>query len=66
MRQIFKGDPETRSADVIAQNIDHVKALFPDAVTEGRIDFDVLRHLLGSEVDEREEKYGLNWHGNSH
>ena len=63
MKQFTANDPETRSADVIAENVDHVKALFPEAVTEGRIDFDVLRHLLGSEVDEREEKYGLNWHG---
>ena len=30
---------------------------------EGRIDFDVLRQLLGDAVEDREEKYGLNWHG---
>ncbi len=63
MRQIANGDPETRSADVIAENVDQLKALFPEAVTEGKIDFDVLRQLLGSEVDERGEKYGLNWYG---
>ena len=27
------------------------------------MDFEVLRQLLGNEIDEREEKYGLNWHG---
>ncbi len=63
MRQIANGDPESRSADVIAENVDQIKALFPEAVTEGKIDFDILRQLLGSEVDEREEKYGLNWYG---
>ena len=39
MRQIANGDPETRSADVIAENVDQLKALFPEAVTEGKIDF---------------------------
>jgi adenine-specific DNA-methyltransferase len=27
------------------------------------VDFEVLKQLLGGTVDEREEKYGLNWHG---
>ena len=27
------------------------------------MDFEVLKQLLGGAVDEREEKYGLNWHG---
>ncbi|EIY5793456.1 site-specific DNA-methyltransferase, partial [Escherichia coli] len=27
------------------------------------IDFDVLKQLLGENVDEKEERYGLNWHG---
>ena len=40
-----------------------MKDLFPEAFTEGRVDFDVLKQLLGGAVDEREEKYGLNWYG---
>ena len=40
-----------------------LKRLFPDAFSEGKIDFDVLKQLLGSEVDDSEERYGLNWHG---
>jgi adenine-specific DNA-methyltransferase len=63
MKKIELNDPETKSADIVAENIDALKALFPDAFTEGRIDFDVLKQLLGGAVDEREEKYGLNWHG---
>jgi adenine-specific DNA-methyltransferase len=54
---------ETRSADILTENIERLKTLFPEAVTEGNIDFEVLKQLLGSMVDEREEKYGLNWHG---
>ena len=69
MKKITINDPETRSADVVAENIEHLKALFPEAFTEGpagqagKIDFEVLRQLLGGAVDERQEKYGLNWHG---
>ena len=63
MKKVTANDPETRSADVVAENLDHLKSLFPEAFTEGKVDFEVLRQLLGGVVDEREEKYGLNWHG---
>ena len=66
MLQITVADPETRSADLVAENIAQLKALFPDAFTEGKVDFDVLRQLLGDAVDDGEEKYGLNWHGKRH
>jgi len=56
-------DAETKSADLIEGNIEQLKRLFPEAFTEGKVDFDVLRQLLGDAVEEREEKYGLNWHG---
>lgn len=63
MDKLKAGDPDTKSADIVAENITALKALFPDAVTDGQIDFDVLKQLLGGTVNEREEKYGLNWHG---
>jgi len=64
MKKLLNGDPQTRSADTIAENLDRLKALFPEAFAEGKIDFDVLRQLLGGAVGkDGEEKYGLNWHG---
>ena len=63
VRLIDKDNAEAHSADLVQANIARLRALFPDAFTEGRIDFEVLKSLLGAEVDEREEKYGLNWHG---
>ena len=63
MQKITVDDPETRSADLVAENIDQLKALFPEVFIEDKVDFQVLKQLLGSAVDEREEKYGLNWHG---
>src|SRR6266508_4774259 len=63
MKRLTTEDTDTKSLDLVAGNIGQLKALFPEAFTEGQVDFDVLRQLLGGAVDEREEKYGLNWHG---
>ena len=63
MKKIGPSAPETHSMDVIEENIQQLKALFPEAFTEGKVDFEVLKQLLGGAVDERDEKYGLNWHG---
>jgi adenine-specific DNA-methyltransferase len=51
------------SLNVVGENIQALKIIFPEAFTEDKLDFDVLRQLLGDAVDESEEKYGLNWHG---
>ena len=68
MRKIEPGDPMTQSADVKAENIDRLKELFPELVTEGpqgtAINVDVLKSLVGdATVTDADEKYGLNWHG---
>ena len=63
MKMLTAQDPETKSADLVAENLDKLKALFPEAFTEGKVDFEVLKQVFGGTVDEREEKYGLNWHG---
>ena len=63
MQKLTAGDAATQSADIVTSNIEQLQSLFPEAFTEGKVDFDVLKQLLGGAVDEREEKYGLNWHG---
>jgi adenine-specific DNA-methyltransferase len=63
MRRFEADDPVTRSADNVADNVEVMRELFPEAFTEGRVDFEVLRQLLGDDVEEREERYGLTWHG---
>jgi len=63
IKKLDLNDPDTKSADIVAGNVEALKALFPEAFTEGKIDFEVLKGLLGAAVDERDEKYGLNWHG---
>ena len=56
---------ESTSLDITRLNINKIKELFPDVVTEGKIDFDVLRTVLGDEVDDSKEKYQFTWHGKS-
>jgi adenine-specific DNA-methyltransferase len=48
---------------VVAENVEQLKTIFPEAFIEEKVDFEVLKQLLGGLVEEREEKYGLNWHG---
>lgn len=63
MQKLTILDPESKSLDLVAENIEQLKVLLPEAFAEGRVDFDVLKQLLGRMVDGREEKYGLTWHG---
>ena len=63
MRKITADDSVTRSADIVGQNLDQLKALFPEVFVDDNVDFQILKQLLGGAVDEREEKYGVNWHG---
>jgi adenine-specific DNA-methyltransferase len=52
-----------KTIDIVADNISKLKALFPEAVTEGKIDFDILKELLGEYVDDRDERYSFTWNG---
>ena len=63
MKRIRVEDTESRSPDLTAANVAHLASLFPEAFADGKVDFAVLRALLGDAVDETDEKYGLNWHG---
>jgi adenine-specific DNA-methyltransferase len=68
MKKLTPNDPETRSPDGVAENIQRLKALFPELVTQGPngagVNVDVLKALVGdATVTDADEKYGLNWHG---
>ena len=68
MQKIEANSPEAQSADLLADNLAQLKALFPELVTEGAngpaINVDVLKALVGDQTaTDADEKYGLNWHG---
>ncbi|HHH7958981.1 TPA: site-specific DNA-methyltransferase, partial [Escherichia coli] len=51
--------------DIVADNISKLKELFPEAFTEGKVDFDALKEVLGDYIDGREERYSFTWNGKS-
>ena len=62
-----KLDPNTdgKTMDIVADNIAKLKVLFPEIVTEGKIDFEALKEVLGEYVEDREERYSFTWNGKS-
>ena len=68
MQKLEANSPQAQSADLVAANIQQLKALFPELITEGpngvAVNVDVLKTLVGDQTaTDAEEKYGLNWHG---
>ena len=51
------------SANIVADNIELLKQLFPTIVKEGNIDLNELKALLGENVEEKEEYYRFTWAG---
>lgn len=52
------------SLDITAQNIARLKELFPEILTDGeKIDFDMLKTVLGEVIETEQERYQFTWHG---
>ena len=49
--------------DLTKDNIDKLKQLFPEIVTDGKIDFEKLQVILGKEIDEAPDRYNFTWQG---
>src|SRR5690606_14568749 len=52
-----------KSMNIVKANIEALKQLFPEVVTEEKIDFEKLKLILGEEIETRNEKYEFTWHG---
>lgn len=53
------------SLDLVAENIQNLKELFPEIVTEDKIDFDKLKQILGNYTEDDSERYNFTWKGKS-
>jgi adenine-specific DNA-methyltransferase len=54
-----------KTMDIVAENVGKLKGLFPEAFTEGKVDFEALKEVLGTFVDDRDERYSFTWNGKS-
>ena len=63
MEQINQGDHLSISEDILSSNITKLKSLFPEIVTEGKIDFEAFKSVFGDEIEEGEEYYRFTWAG---
>jgi adenine-specific DNA-methyltransferase len=52
-----------KSMDLIQRNIQALTQLFPEIVTEGKINFEKLKVVLGAKIEPQKEKYEFTWHG---
>ena len=53
-----------RSKDIISGNVNKISELFPNCVSEGKINFEILKQELSKDIiEETKEKYELTWVG---
>ena len=52
-----------KTKDIVQDNIEQLKQLFPEIITEDKINFDKLREILGEEIDDTIERYNFTWKG---
>lgn len=65
MEKITKDHPLSKNEDIVAQNLEKLKDLFPTVIKEGKIDTTELKAILGEHLIEEEEYYNFTWAGKS-
>ena len=61
MKKLEKED--MKSADIVKENIEQLKQLFPEVFSEDKINFEKLEEILGNYVNQDEDHYNFTWHG---
>ena len=65
IEKIENNDPLSQSDNIVDQNIDQLKQLFPEVFKEGKIDWQELQATLGEHIDEENERFNFTWNGKS-
>jgi adenine-specific DNA-methyltransferase len=63
MEKITEKSSESKSLDILKVNIEKIKEIFPEVVSENRVNFEKLQLLLSNAISSNDELYGLNWWG---
>lgn len=56
---------EYHSMDIIEQKKQELMRIFPEIIVEGKLDIDKLKLVLGEDIAESRDKFGLYWNGKS-
>ena len=51
------------SRNIVSDNISKLKEIFPDVITEDKIDFEKLKLVLGEDIEIDSERYSFTWPG---
>ncbi len=65
MTNTSSNHPLAQSLDLTTERLEQLKKLFPDAISEGQIDFNRLKAVLGDSTVQTSERYELSWAGKS-
>ncbi len=52
-----------KTPDIGEENIKKLMTMFPEVVTEGKVDFEKLKQVLGEYVEDSNERYNFTWNG---
>lgn len=61
IERLGKGEESPATEELI----NYLKENYPEVLTDGKLDFDTLREVLGDFVDDRQERYSFTWNGKS-
>ena len=63
MKNMIETKLNGESRDILSENIATLKELFPEIVSDDKIDFEKLKLILGENIENDSEKYSFTWPG---
>ena len=52
-----------KSKNLVSDNISKLREIFPEVISENKVDFEKLQSVLGRDIDYSHEKYNFTWPG---
>ena len=54
---------DLKSKDIKSEQVERLRAIFPEAVADGKINFEQLKATLGEDIEDSKERFGMTWAG---